>query len=267
MIPAVELFLLTHGPGWLLAALFALVATGIGIGGLALVRRRFPADRLQAQNETAGVLIAIVGGLYGVLLAFIVAIAWQQFGDASGVADREAVLTVSLYRDASRFPAQTAELRGNLARYAGMVIDREWPDMARQRGDARAVDDALNELDGSLVRVDLRTPQETALYQEYVSRVTDLEQARQARLSAATSKLPSPMWWVLVLGGVITVGFTYFFGLPSWRSHAAMVGAIAATIGLTLFLIASLDLPFTGSLAVGPDAMRHAVAEFAHLGP
>lgn len=229
------------------------------------MRRRFDAERLKEQNEIAGVLVAIVGGLYGVLLAFIVAIVWQQFGDASGVADHEAVLTVSLYRDASRFPAQKPELRADVARYAHVVIEREWPKMAAQRGDARAADDALNQLDGDLVHVQLDTPQATALYPEYVARVTELGQVRQDRLTAAGSQLPPAMWLVLVVGGLITIAFTYFFGIASGRAHKVMVGSIAATIGLTLFLIASLDLPFTGSLAVKPDAMRQAVAEFAHI--
>ncbi len=262
-----ELFLLTHLPAWALALMFSLGAAALGVGGLVLFRRRFPPDRLQDRNEIAGVLISIVGGLYGVLLAFIVAIAWEQFGDAEAVADREAVLTVSLYRDADRFPAHSAELRADIARYARAVIDPEWTIMAEQRGDSRAVDDALRSLGRSLIQLEPRTPQQTALYPEFVSRVTDLEQVRQNRISAASTKLPRPMWWVLVVGGMINVAFTYFFGLASRRAHVVMVAAVGATIGLTLFLIASLDLPFTGSLAVEPDAMRDALAEFAHIPP
>src|SRR5436305_1854749 len=84
------------------------------------------------------------------------------------------------------------------------------------------------------------------------------------RQSVELSTLPEQLWWVLMAGGVITIGFTYFFGVRSLGAQILMVAALAGMISLTLFLILSLDLPFSGDLAVPPTAMTHAVAEFAH---
>jgi cation transporter-like permease len=61
---------------------------------------------------------------------------------------------------------------------------------------------------------------------------------------------------VLLVGGVITVGFTYLFGLRSTTVHTLMVAALALTIGLVLFTIAALDFPFRGDIRVGPDAFQ-----------
>ena len=46
---------------------------------------------------------------------------------------------------------------------------------------------------------------------------------------------------------------------------AVAVLALAATISLLLFLILSLDLPFTGDLSAKPEAMREALHEFPNL--
>jgi hypothetical protein len=46
-----------------------------------------------------------------------------------------------------------------------------------------------------------------------------------------------------------------------------MVAALAATVGLGLFLVLSLDLPYTGDIGVTPSAMDDTLHEFAHVGP
>ena len=260
-----ERALLTSLPAAVLGLLCVLVAMGVAAGGLLLVRRRVALSTRSGLNDVAGVLIAIVGGLYGVLLAFVVAIAWQSFEDASGLADREAVVVVAMYRDAGFFSTHQADIRASVERYARSVIDQEWDAMSTEAGDSPATDAALANVISEVKSISPQTLQEGTLYNQLITRLDSLEEARQDRLFAAGSQLPGPLWLALIVGGLITVGFTYCFGLPSERAHLAMVAAVAATIGLTLFLIMSLDLPFTGDVAVAPNSMREAIAEFSHL--
>jgi hypothetical protein len=44
-----------------------------------------------------------------------------------------------------------------------------------------------------------------------------------------------------------------------------MVSSLAAMMTVLLFLIISLDLPYSGDLAVGPTAMQDAISEFDDL--
>ena len=110
------------------------------------------------------------------------------------------------------------------------------------------------------------TSEEATFHTESVKRVYDLADSRRLRLDASSSQLPGILWTVLVVGGVITIGFTYFFGVSNFASHVLMVTALAAMTGLTLFLVLSLDMPFSGDLRVGPDAMKRTIREFSHLG-
>ena len=48
------------------------------------------------------------------------------------------------------------------------------------------------------------------------------------------------------------------------RFSALMVSALASTVGLVLFLILVLDLPFTGDVGVRPEAIRGVIHEFGH---
>ncbi len=58
--------------------------------------------------------------------------------------------------------------------------------------------------------------------------------------------MPEVLWGVLMIGGIIVVGFTFLFGLENTRSHTLMIAALAAVIALVLFTIYALDRPFTG---------------------
>ena len=51
--------------------------------GVWLVRRKFPVPALQPHHEVGGILIAVVGTIYAVLLGFMVVVIWQSFDDAS----------------------------------------------------------------------------------------------------------------------------------------------------------------------------------------
>jgi hypothetical protein len=78
----------------------------------------------------------------------------------------------------------------------------------------------------------------------------------------SSSELPAPLWVVLLAGALLTIGFSYFFSLESFRAQAAMLAILATLIGLSLFVILTLDLPYTGSVAVKPDALMDEVSEF-----
>ena len=67
---------------------------------------------------------------------------------------------------------------------------------------------------------------------------------------------------VLIVGGVITVGFTYLFGLENTLVHLLMVASLAMIISLSLFTVAALDYPFKGDIRIQPDAFEQVLDRF-----
>ena len=57
--------------------------------------------------------------------------------------------------------------------------------------------------------------------------------------------------------GVILTGSALHLGASN-----AMIGILATLVGIALFVILSLDFPFTGSVANGPDALVREINEF-----
>jgi hypothetical protein len=81
-------------------------------------------------------------------------------------------------------------------------------------------------------------------------------------LLVAEQGLPPILWVVLILGGVITVGFTYLFGLNNTLVHLLMVAALALIISMSLFTVAALDYPFSGDIRIHPSAYEQDLERF-----
>jgi hypothetical protein len=66
--------------------------------------------------------------------------------------------------------------------------------------------------------------------------------------------LPGPLWFVLFAGAVLTIGFSYLFAIKNFVAHTVITILLAASVGLSLFLIAALEGPFSGSLRISAEA-------------
>ena len=241
---------------WLGALLFIVVGVAVSLGGMLLVRRRVALSTLEEHREVAGFIYAIIGVIYAVLLAFVVVVVWQQQEEARVRVEQEANGIADLYRGAQAFPASVrTQLRGELRAYTEAVLKAEWPDMGAGRTNL-ATWRQYDRLWQAYLKLSPRTAHETLWYRQALERLNDLGDARRLRLLGGRAELPSLMWGVLWGGGVITIAFSYFFGIRNVRSQALMVSALAATIALVLYLAAALDRPFTGAIQVGPDAFE-----------
>src|SRR6476469_5141860 len=91
-------------PTWLL--LVAVVAAILGAVLLLvwLIRRLVPAVREGFDAEVSSQILGVVAALFGLLLAFIVVIAYQSYGDTQGDVSNEADALAAIVRDSGAFP-------------------------------------------------------------------------------------------------------------------------------------------------------------------
>lgn len=245
------------------------------VGGSALaamlatlyIRRQIPEEIHQANNEVAGFIFAAVAVVYGVMLAFLVLVAWQAYQDASATVESEANTLVNIYRLGQEIdPPFGAPLRAAAISYARQVVDDEWHRMGNGEESA-AARDALEALWRVHRDMDAANVAETS-HQDYLfTSLQSLGNERRIRLLAARSELPLLMWLLLWGGAAVTLGFTLFFRAPNARAHLLMAGMFAGLIGFVLFMILELDTPFTGSVGIEPTAFQQALDMFQRLGP
>jgi Protein of unknown function (DUF4239) len=258
-------YLLDNVPTFWLGVGIVILSVGLGLVGLVLTRRRFERSQLQPHQDVAGFLIAVVGVIYAVLLAFVVVIVWEDFGSADSTANSEADAVGNLYRDAIGIGGPQGRRLGTAVQaYAFSVANTEWPYMAQHQEGSDETESALNVVWGDVKR--LRVPAGAATASDFdlqaVHDVSAATEDRRTRILESSSQIPGTLWAVLLVGGIITVAFTYFFGVESFWHHALMVSALAALIGLSILVILTLNLPYTGGVAVKPEAMRIELASF-----
>jgi hypothetical protein len=228
--------------------------------GLLVVHPIIPHRLRSLHNDVSGFILATVGVVYAVLLAFIAVAVWQDFDQADRLVQTEANLVGDLYRNTAAMPDAAAQkLRHYLFVYAETVVQDEWPALMAGHEEAAEGWQLLDVFHLELVQLHAQDLGTAFLQAGMVRTLNELYDARRGRFHAAAANLPSILWWNLLAGAAILMLFTYLFGPPNLVMHAAMVGLLGATIGLVLALILLLDHPFRGQNHVSVEPFNRLV--------
>jgi hypothetical protein len=241
---------------WISGFVFVAAIVGLAIGGMLLVRRSVTLSTLESHNQVAGYIYSVVGVVYAVLLAFIVIIVWQKHTEVQVQVEQEANQLGDLYRNARVFPEEVrTRLQNQIRAYSRIVVEKEWPALAKGETSADAWA-AFNQLWRAYQQVEARNDHERLWYAKSLDQLDQLADYRRLRLLSNRAAVPALMWVVLVTTGIITIGFSFFFGAPNSSAQALMTAGLSATIGFVLFLIWDLNGPFSGLVRIEPVAFQ-----------
>jgi hypothetical protein len=243
-------------PAWLLLLLAIAVFAACACGALWLIRRTFPHVDFRAHNEVIGTFSGIVGSLFTVTVAFIIAIVWQEFDTTRQRVATEVSAAKDLWHVAAGFPApMQARLQTTLTAYGRKMVDDEWPAM-RKGGDSRDAEVMLGAAYEDVVRFRPALPGEANVQAAALSDFAVLRTSRQNRLNDNRLGIGAFEWGTLLFGSIAVMGICCMVGLPNLRAHYVFTAAVAAMIAATFVLIFELDYPFRGDVAVPPDLWR-----------
>jgi hypothetical protein len=247
--------------------LIVAVATVVAVGGLVLVQSLVSTERRKQHNDVAGFIYAVLGVSYAVLLGLMLIAVWEQWNAAQDVASDEANELAGIFWFAHALPQPEGRHIQELARsYAQVVVEEEWPLMEQGKASPKAWA-TLDELRGTILGLDPPTGAQQMgydqmRYNEMLEQLHGLGDARRERLLAASEGLSTILWVVLIGGGVITIAFTYLFGLQNTVVHILMVAALAMILSASLFTVAALDYPFKGDVRIHPAAFEQVLERF-----
>ncbi len=253
--------LLYYIPTPILGTIIISVFIMISVGGLIVVRQFVPHHRMKVHNDVASAIFGTLGMAYTVLLAFVVVIAWQSFDKSNLDVEREANCLVDLYRDSSAFPeAVKGRIRPLIKEYADVIAGEEWKMLARGEQSPRVHALAKN-IWLSYSSYEPKTENEKIFLAESVKKLNEAGELRMLRLMDSRTGIHPILWSVLIVGGLTTIIFTFFFGTENFIAQILMAAMLALVIALILFTILLLDFPFTGGLNISSDAFK-AIAHF-----
>jgi hypothetical protein len=232
-----------------------------------LTRLFYGVDRLSLNNEVAGFKFAVIGVFYAVLLAFVVVAVWENFRDTEGTLRNEAKAAVDLHRLSLALPdAAGADIRRDVVAYIKDAREDEWTTMAAGES-SRVVADDLDRLTRTVFNFNPGTSQETVLYQTALRLLAQLTDNRNERLDSADGSVPGVLWFVLITGGFITLGYPAFFGSTNLLAQVLMTASLAVLVAIALLLGIVFDHPFSGDVQVSAEPFEHALREMPAPSP
>jgi hypothetical protein len=254
-------------PLWVTALLLTIGAAVYSIGLMLVARTVYGVDRLSRNNEVAGFKFAVVGVFYAVMLAFIVIAVWEDFRKTEAAVRDEAKAVVDLHRISFALPIEGgAEIRDHLVAYTNDVRAREWPTMAVGEPSDAVVKD-LDQLSQAIFAVSPTNSQQLALYQDALRLLAVMTDNRNERLDSSDGSMPWILWFVIIVGGLITLGYPAFFGSTNLVAQILMTAALAELVALAMLLGLAFDYPFTGDARISPAPFDHALRQMPPIWP
>lgn len=248
-------------PVWIMAVVLTIGAAVYSIGLMLGTRMIYGVDRLSLNNEVAGFKFAVIGVFYAVMLAFIVIAVWEDFRKTEAAVRDEAKAVVDLHRVTFALPVEGgAEIRKHLTAYTNDVREYEWPTMALGKPSDMVAKD-LDRLSRAIFDISPQSWQELALYQDALRLLAVMTDNRNERLDSSGGSMPGILWFVLIVGGLITLGYPAFFGSTNLVAQILMTAALAELVALAMLLGLAFDYPFTGEVRISASPFDQALRQ------
>lgn len=226
------------------------LSTILSVTGLILVRKRFSPDLLKACHEVGGVMLAVIGTLYAIIIGMIVVNSQAKVEQASQMAISESNMLSSIFHLATTFeqPARD-EIKEAIHQYASVVVEQDWSKV-EQGKEKEASIPAYQKLWKTVTGYTPVNNKDQQSYSLMLSNMEELTAARRFRMVSAKGGLPLVLWAVLIAGGVLTIWFTYFFYMESLVAQIIMTAGVAIFMSMNVYLIYICQNPYRVELGV-----------------
>jgi len=145
-----------------------------------------------------------------------------------------------------------SQLRLDLREYLDYVIHEAWPLQRRGQVPGGGVE-KVNNFEARLVAFEPATEGQKLLHAETLRGYSQMIEARRLRLDAVLTGIPGVLWFVIVIGALVSLSSTFFFQVEDARLKRIQVILLALFIWMIIFMIFALDRPFRGDLGLQPD--------------
>jgi len=249
--------LLSHLPVAQLAAVVCLFFVGLTWVGAIFLRPffRLLVRRQPDLNSLLGNFVSIYGVFYGILMGLLAVAAYQNKAEVEEAIISEGTAVFALFRNVSAFPEEARQRAQESVRdYVQFVIDKEWP--AMRRGEiAEGGAPLINKLQEQIVALEPATLGQQTVHAEATRQFYRFLELRAKRLYSATTGIPGIMWYVVVLGALISIFLVWLFDM-SLIAEFFLGGVISFFIGTMISLILVLDRPLRGEFGISPEIFQ-----------
>jgi hypothetical protein len=239
---------------YILGFLLIAAVTGLAVFGMLGVRKKVSLSTLSQYHQVAGYMLAVVGTMYSVLLGFVIVDSMHHMQDVRETVSLEASSLANIFLCAEGLPVEKKKVIRDLChQYAYDVIHDEWKSLRYRKYSQKTFHEAFR-LWKEITHFEPKTAREQQLQEQLIQQVCSMTQNHRVRVVSASHGVAPIMWIVLCIGGIFTVGFTYFFGVENLKVQVLMTSMLTMTLSLNLYLVYVFGNPMAREFGVLPGS-------------
>jgi hypothetical protein len=232
-----------------------IAVVGFVIGQI-FFKRFFAKDKIDSCHEVGGTILQLLGTLYAVTLGLIVFDATAKFDTAQTTILNESQSLLVVFELAEQFKiGDKGKVIQQLSEdYIDEVITNDWGFMRDGIYNYKA-HFILKKLIDVVKKIEPITENEKQIFPTLLQESISVWKYRVARVNQAEFGVPSVEWIMLIIGGVITIVFTYFFRIENQKIQSVMTAIFALIIIMNLYVVLLFAEPYTGDFQASKKPM------------
>jgi len=257
----VELWLVRDVPTWLVGLLIIAGIPAMILGLDRLAHRRLSHRRLGPHNEVTGVIFAMVGVAYAIVIGLCVVSLWEGYTGAKDNSREEAANLAALVSASAVFgPQIQQQITDSVIQFESDVVT-DWQ-RRRSEGPERRRTADLDQLTAAIGALQPTTEAQKAFVLDAIQRIGEAEVHHHAAdIEADDERMSGVMWFGVLISTVAVLVMLLLFGLDDGLVRPLLLILASAVVATNLFLIVQMNYPYYGSFAVSPEAFQEVVTD------
>lgn len=218
----------------------------------------FDTHQLATNTDLISSVYEVMGTVYAILLTFTLWGVWQNFTEANNSVQNEAYALLDLVHVLeTSIDTKKTTLRKAALAYSTLVVEREWPTLKNFTDTLINLREHNNcaslEVIHAVQNMDPQSEREGIIFGQTLTLLTRWLDARRTRILIARGNSAKALWPLLFTGAFVLFAFHGLFVAKTLAIWAALLFGTSLVIGVTFYLIFSLDCPFSGSLCIDSE--------------
>jgi hypothetical protein len=247
----------------LIAALIIILSVVVTVALMLVARRYGRSGGRFSDSDRASGPFGFVGVGFVILLGFIIALSFGTYDNAATQSEVEGVAVVEQFTAAEVMPlALRNRAQADLVCYARSVVGPDWEAM-KSGGASPVTEHWITELEQAGIAFPSQNGQQTTSLTAWHEATKERELGRRARLLVAQGEVPMLLWVLLVIAGLMVIGYVLLYADPDEGliAQVAMMASTGALVAASLVAVAVLASPFQNEEgSIKPVGMEYSIS-------
>lgn len=224
----------------------------------------FDEHKLVINVDLIASIYQVMGTIYAILLTFTLWGVWQKFTEAEASVKNEAYSLLDLVHILETSASwKKDDIRHAALDYAKRIANQEWPSLKHFtsntiNGQEHHSHSSLH-LIQAVQSITPKNERDTVIFGQALTLLNHWLDARRSRMLAARGNTARALWPLLLTGAFVLFAFHGLFVTQTIGIWSTLLLGTSLVIGLTFYLIFTLDCPFEGTLSIDAEPFTLAI--------